>query len=336
MNQSHSPYIDKRGKKLNYFVKNYGLAVTALLFFIALFFYPKPSLTLNNPLYLAFNQCDEDIRAIFYKEILAAKKSIDLSIYSLNDPKIVAALEQALERKVSIAIRTDPKNLYDLKKLRSFIYPDASSAKLMHQKILIIDEERVWIGSANFTKASLCSHDNGILGIWDRSVAQALLHKQGGEFVIQGQKLALFFLPQERHKAYSALKEELTKAKKSIQVAMYTWTHPELTDLIVQKKQEGLAISVVIDSASFSGSSKKAMEKLSAGGVALLVPTYSPMFHHKMAIIDNSTLILGSANWTKAAFKKNDECFLILYNLTEKQCAKIEVLWHILRAIGTA
>lgn len=46
--------------------------------------------------------------------------------------------------------------------------------------------------------------------------------------------------------------------------------------------------------------------------------------HHKFALIDDSTVIIGSHNWSKAANNKNDENLLIIENVTVAQHFKQE------------
>lgn len=48
------------------------------------------------------------------------------------------------------------------------------------------------------------------------------------------------------------------------------------------------------------------------------VPKLKPgdLLHHKFAIIDRSTIILGSHNWTTAGNKKNDETLMVIQNKT--------------------
>ena len=39
-------------------------------------------------------------------------------------------------------------------------------------------------------------------------------------------------------------------------------------------------------------------------------------------------LEIGSANWTKAAFKQNDDCFLIIHDLADEQRQSMQKLWR--------
>ena len=54
------------------------------------------------------------------------------------------------------------------------------------------------------------------------------------------------------------------------------------------------------------------------------------LLHHKWALIDKETLIVGSANWTTAAFTKNQDCFLVL-PLKEKEQKFMKNLWKVIQ-----
>ncbi|MCB1134654.1 MAG: hypothetical protein KDK78_00175, partial [Chlamydiia bacterium] len=51
------------------------------------------------------------------------------------------------------------------------------------------------------------------------------------------------------------------------------------------------------------------------------------LLHHKCALIDGTICIHGSANWTRSAFKRNDEVLFISTPLTEEQRLRLEDIW---------
>ncbi len=108
---------------------------------------------------------------------------------------------------------------------------------------------------------------------------------------------------------------------------MYTWTHPALTEAVIRAHQRGLQVEVVLDRGQAQGVGQKTVEQLIEGGIEPCITSGLGLVHHKFAWIDGEYLINGSANWTKAAFTRNRDCFLILHQLTEQQNAKMEALW---------
>ena len=95
----------------------------------------------------------DDLQRIHIKAIEEARKSVLLIIYALNDRQII----QALKKKAALGI--DVQVICDIeasakapKKLGKNVKVTLRKAKnIMHQKILTIDDQKIWIGSANMT-----------------------------------------------------------------------------------------------------------------------------------------------------------------------------------------
>ena len=84
---------------------------------------------------------------------------------------------------------------------------------------------------------------------------------------------------------------------------------------------------MVLDKTQSFGTSKKVAAWLKKKGLPVRVSTCPGMHHYKVMSIDDTTLVLGSANWTKAAFTQNDDCYIILQNLKPKHRKKMDQLW---------
>lgn len=216
----------------------------------------------------------------------SAKRSIDLEMYAISDPEIQKALNEATVEK-SVRIH------------------DGSTKGLMHRKILWIDGEMQFVGSANMTTQSLTLHDNLVVGVYG------------------SHNVEMWMLPQEG--ALERIVELLDNAHKSIRVAMFTLTNPVLVNALLRAHERGVDVSVAIDYFTAEGASKKALDALK--GVQIYESQGLQLLHHKWAWIDESILIHGSANWTRAAFDKNEDCFMVLENLTPKQRRFMHRLW---------
>ncbi len=151
------------------------------------------------------------------------------------------------------------------------------------------------------------------------------------DFIVGGQKLELWFFPDDVH-GVQRLVELIRTAKKTVRVAMFTWTRRDLAQAIIAAKQRGVDAEVVIDSQSGKGASAQIVNLLHKSGVPVGLSQGNALLHHKFLYIDGETLVNGSANWTKAAFTKNDDCFIILHGLTEIQKKQMDSLWEVIRA----
>ena len=310
------------------------------LFLLSLFsfwtiasFWPIEKVAEDKPPLIFASAFPDHLGKIFYKEIKQAKTHIDLYIYSLTDPNVVKVLNQAAQKGLQVQViydtKTDPRAFRQLDP-NITQHPIRSSA-LMHRKILVIDQQKVWIGSANFTSESLRMHENLIVGLYNPTLAK-MLHKQHFDHFqgsIAEQKLLFWPLPEKKQEALSKLLELIASAQTKIEVCMFTFTHKELAQKLIEAHMRGVQVSVTIDKQSSFGASKQVAEKLKLAGIDVRINQGSHIFHHKFMLVDNTTLVLGSANWTKAAFSKNYDCILLLDPLTKKQQKKMKKLSHI-------
>lgn len=249
-------------------------------------------------------------------------------MFGFNDPPLLQALSK---KKFPITIYYDKKNSPAL--LGDGVHP-ISSPGLMHQKILILDEETVFMGSANFTGPSLKMHDNLVIGFKSKEIASFLQENaplKSGQFqsTVGGQDVEIHLLPSAN--ALEDLKNKIKMATKTLYIAIFTLTHPELTQEIINAKNRGVDVTVILDMHASLGASAKALKSLEDDGVRVLLSQGLQLMHHKFAYIDETLLISGSANWTKSAFTKNHDCLITLYNLTQEQKHFMNKIWYALK-----
>ena len=284
------------------------------------------------------NQCQQDLRATLLTAIRKASHSVHLVMFGLSDRPILSALAGKVKEKIPTTIYYDTggsANIYRLLKGAS-LYPIKENG-LMHQKILVLDEEMVFIGSANMTTASLRMHDNLVVGMMSRSVAKFLKEHEPyspgyHRTMVGGQDLELWLLPDPRGHALSELRRKIRTAARSIRIALFTLTHPGLIDEVIDAHNRGISVSIVVDMHSGLGASAKAIEHLKIAGVPVRLSQGVQLLHHKFIYIDEQTLVTGSANWTKAAFYKNSDCILMLHYLNKEQKRFMNRLWRAIEA----
>ncbi|MFA7706560.1 MAG: phospholipase D-like domain-containing protein, partial [Candidatus Omnitrophota bacterium] len=129
-------------------------------------------------------------------------------------------------------------------------------------------------------------------------------------------------------KYFPAVKETLSKAKKSISLVMYLIelsSHREnlkadqLVDSLIEAKQRGVDVEVILDqnvdfvqrrSKSEWEAKVKSMlayKRLKEAGVKVRYDEPVRYTHAKAIVIDRNIVILGSTNWTESALSKNNE-----------------------------
>lgn len=308
----------------------------SILLFCAWFVFDSLHPTLphpSEPPKLYSNQSRQDLTLTFLNAIERATKSIYLVMFGLNDPSILSALSEKIDQEVPATLYYDPNGSPQITKLLP--WADARPVHmpgLMHQKLLILDDETVFIGSANMTPTSLRMHDNLVIGLANQQIALFLKQKaphQSGQLktIVGGQPVELWLLPDPKGHLIKELKKHIRQATHSIRIALFTFTHPALLDELIAAQQRGVQVTVVIDLHSGLGASKHTVAALQSTKIRVLLSQGIQLMHHKFVYLDERTLITGSANWTKAAFTKNSDCLILLQDLTEEQKKFMNTLW---------
>jgi len=221
-------------------------------------------------------------------------------MYAITDESMVALLKKRAPA-LDIKLLTDPKS-------GSSLGTPLKCKGLMHRKIVVIDDATVLLGSANMTTSSLLHHDNLTVGLYAPQLACFLKTPSGTTCDFPFGKLWL--LPDPHALPY--MQRQLEKATTTIFIAMFTLTHPALLETVCQAHERGVDVTVAIDHYAARGASQKAVHFLQLRGVKVVFSQGLHLLHHKWALVDQKHLILGSTNWTKAAFTKNQDCLLFL------------------------
>ncbi len=295
----------------------------------------------DSPVELYSNQTRDDLTRLFVQAVDHARESITVAIYALTDRQIIQALKKKSESGVSVYIVCDAKASPGIsQQLPHATVVRRFSRGLMHQKILIVDRAQIWLGSANFTPSSLEIHGNLVVGLENPALAAALtsriksMDEDGGvasplshrETIAGSQKVELWVLPDDPE-AMNRMIALFRSAQKSIKVAMFTWTRADFAQELAAAAKRGVQVSVVLDRYSGKGASAGIVRGLVKAGISVRLSTGQGLLHHKFAYIDNRLLVNGSANWTNAAFKDNDDLFVVIDPLTEEQKVKMNQLW---------
>lgn len=282
------------------------------------------------PVLFYSNQARHDIKRIFYQALDRAQQSIFLSVYGITDPEILSLLSK---KKVPVLVEYDPSASSDLKKIlpSASVYP-IKSRGLMHRKILILDDTQVFLGTANLTASSLRHHANLVLGLFSPALAAYLKDPLYSTFSTQigGQTAEVYLLPDPQASGLSHLLHCIELANTSIKIAMFTLTHTEITDALIRASKRGVKVEVAVDYYTARGASKKTVARLEKQNINVLLSQGRELLHHKWALFDNTTLVMGSANWTKAAFSKNHDFLFFLSPLTPEQKKFLEKIWRVI------
>jgi phosphatidylserine/phosphatidylglycerophosphate/cardiolipin synthase-like enzyme len=104
----------------------------------------------------------------------------------------------------------------------------------------------------------------------------------------------------------------INSAKARVRVQIYTFTSVKIATALIAAKARGVDVQVIMDSKAAKGSNAKVVEMLNAANVPLKLDAQHAIAHIKMTIIDGSSVLTGSFNYTVQAEHRNAEMLIII------------------------
>lgn len=111
----------------------------------------------------------------------------------------------------------------------------------------------------------------------------------------------------------AAVVEQIAAATRTLDVAAYAITHPDVAGAIAKAKRRGVRVRVILD-ASQATQDYSSATYLDNAGIDVRTWRGGGSMHHKAILIDGKTLVCGSFNYTKAADTQNAENLLVIRN----------------------
>ena len=202
---------------------------------------------------------------------------------------------------------------------------DNPGRALMHNKFCILDGSIVITGSMNPTDNGVGKNNNNLVVISSKYLVENYNNEfeelWKGKFGIgdevdyplikfNGYFIENYFCPEDD--CEEKVLDVLENANSSIYFMTFSFTSDKIGDFLITNKDR-LDIKGIFEKfQNNKWSEYRKMENLD--GINIKFDTNSNMMHHKVFIIDNETVILGSYNPTKNANENNDENILIIHD----------------------
>jgi phosphatidylserine/phosphatidylglycerophosphate/cardiolipin synthase-like enzyme len=258
-------------------------------------------------------------------DIDKAFSSIKMAMYYLTNKHITQSLINAHKRGIKIQVVTDDKMI----KKRYFqrlidagikVIDDGDKYSLMHNKILIIDKDILWISSANYTVYSFYRNYDNFLKISDKKVIKYYdkkfnrLYANNRELLKPyiSDKIEVYFSPDTNFE--NKIIDIISKAKESINFLAFAFTNSKITDALISAKNRGVKIKGVFDKAQNNYQKYSQYKVLKQNNISVILDKNPKKLHSKVIIIDKKVVITGSYNFTKKANNKNDENSIVIYD----------------------
>jgi phosphatidylserine/phosphatidylglycerophosphate/cardiolipin synthase-like enzyme len=302
-----------------------------------------------------------------------AKHSLEIAIFSIDSNKIKRAIYNAANKGIKITLILDASrgqkndvkfgDLPDTIKridLGKFNPNISTETVYMHHKLIISDRgfesEKIVTGSIDYTNKGEMYEQSFFLITSDKLIAK--IYEEEMDFLKNGfsgknklkqleynpwashieypdSYLDIWFSPgfDENSVKYRIL-QEISKAKKIINIIMWQFTDKMIADALIDKAKEGIPIKIITEDLVANNISSsipylkniiahdnlnnieiildtKSNEKID---LTKLSPGFSSFIHHHFMTVDKETLIFGTNNWSTWGFYKNDEDTLITNN----------------------
>jgi len=298
---------------------------------------------------------DADLMAL----IDSARESVDVAAYDLDLESVADALIGAQDEDIRVRLVTDGSYADEeaVSRLRdahiSVVARPEEGWGIMHNKFVVVDDTWVWTGSWNLTENGTYRNNNNAVVIASRNLAQdySLEFEEmfAGHFgpsspadtpyplitIREGDRSAdieVYFAPEDE--VADRLIQLLASARHNVRFMAYQFTSSPIADALTDLAANGIAVQGVVESRSADDPYSQ-YDLLRAGGVDVLRDGNQYVMHHKVLIIDDQTVVLGSYNFTNNAEENNDENVLVIHD-SEVTAAYLAEFGRVLQKAQTA
>jgi len=199
----------------------------------------------------------------------------------------------------------------------------------MHNKFWVFDSQVVWTGSTNITENGFYRNNNNAIVIRSSRLAQnyttefeeMFLRDEFGptstantpspQFTINGILIESYFASEDD--VTTALVNAINAAESSIHFMAFAFTENDIGDPVIAAANRGVEVAGIFER---RGANTEFSEcpKFLAEGYNVRIDGNPGTFHHKVIIIDGSTVATGSFNFSGNAIGSNDENILIIHD----------------------
>lgn len=280
--------------------------------------------------------------------INSSNTTVDIAVWDNGSDAIVAALNAAVQRGVTVRYITSSNSTNSALNNLSAQIPvlernSGATSNVMHNKFVVVDQQRLLTGSMNFGMGSMQDDYNNIVLIEDAALAQTyttefnemwgtsaaqpnLSNSKFGPdkadntthtFTVGGTTVESRFSPTDNTTQH--IVNAINSADYTLDIAMFTFINNDIGDAVIAAKNRGVYVRCIIENSWYIGSE---YNNLQNAGIQTFSHSSLPYdFHHKYCIIDafepssDPVVVTGSHNWTNSAEEEYDENTLFIHDL---------------------
>ncbi|MBE2268453.1 MAG: DUF1669 domain-containing protein [Anaerolinea sp.] len=266
--------------------------------------------------------------------INGVQQTLDIAAFEWNTPTLTNAVVAAAGRGVRVRMVTDDEHGIEdtdstidaLIQAGVQVVDDGRSA-FMHNKFMILDSTTVWMGSWNYTMNDTYRNNNNALVLRSRQAVQAYqtefnemfvngqfgprspVNNPNPSFSQDGTPIQIYFGAEDE--VETAIINTLNSAQRSIRFMAFSFTLDDVAAAVLNRAQAGVNVTGVFEGAGSEGQASE-LRPMFCAGLDVRQDGGSFILHHKVFIVDDSTVIAGSFNFSASARDSNDENVVII------------------------
>jgi len=277
---------------------------------------------------------DRDYFPTAKKLIQGAEKSICISMFVMKRGKkvnsfvnlLIEELKNAAKRGIKIRIFLENKKVNQstvdfLRGIRNIEIKFDSLQKTTHNKIIIIDQNTILIGSTNWTEKSIGHANEANVVIKDKEVTEYFqeyfdrLWKDSSKDISPFKSFTGDIIPLIDRQYFDVVKELMSKSTQRVFVMVYGFKLSETGDTkgdvlaneMIKAKRRKVETKVLLEKSNFSKQLNKmnsaTIQYFKENGVKARFGSKDIITHSKVVIIDD-VVILGATNWSYSGLEK--------------------------------
>jgi phosphatidylserine/phosphatidylglycerophosphate/cardiolipin synthase-like enzyme len=282
--------------------------------------------------------------------INGAQRTIDMAAFEFNNPVLTQAMVAAAERGVVVRMVTDTEHglededstIQQLIDAGVEIVDDGRSA-FMHNKFTIIDSLIVWTGSMNYTVNDVYRNNNNLISLRSRRAVETyqaefdemFVNRQFGPrsparntaiYNQDGIPIQITFAPENN--VLLAITNAVSAAQSSVRFMAFSFTEDSIAQSVLDRAGAGVSVQGIFERTG-SETEFSELRPMFCAGIPVRQDGNRYVLHHKVFIIDNTTVLAGSFNFSANATSSNDENLLFIQDpaLAAQYNAEFERRW---------
>jgi len=276
----------------------------------------------------------DDLESQVLEQLATATSHVRLAFFNVRLPAVRDLLAQQVDSGLDVHVVLDKKQQdetyntmgEDLTALGvpvTLVENSSATDATMHHKFAIIDGELIMTGSANYSYTALNISDEDLLTMRNPDLADRYL-EEFDELLVGGNDdsaaypgnppMQVWMGPEDSLR--NIVTAEIDAAQSTAFVAMFDMNLTDVIDALLDAKERGVTVAVVLDQVQADEEDADADETLAAAGIPVLLAhnttsNYAEM-HSKFLVVDHQRVVTGSYNWTNLGSFYNDESIVVI------------------------